>query len=56
MSRGQVKWFNTSKGYGFILQEDGNDLFVHISGVEGEVPLKEGQEVEFECYPFGGTC
>ena len=47
MPQGTVKWFNSKKGYGFIEQEDGNDLFVHHSEVQGE-NLNEGQDVEFE--------
>jgi len=48
--KGRVKWFNDSKGYGFIQREDGSDVFVHFSAIEGEgyKTLKEGQEVEFE--------
>ncbi|KPJ69363.1 MAG: cold-shock protein [Syntrophobacter sp. DG_60] len=48
--KGVVKWFNESKGYGFIQREDGSDVFVHFSGIEGEgyKKLEEGQEVEFE--------
>ena len=46
---GTVKWFNGSKGYGFIEQEDGPDLFVHHSAIRGEGfrNLEEGQSVEF---------
>jgi len=48
--KGTVKWFNDSKGYGFIEQESGNDVFVHFSAItmDGYKTLKEGQEVEFE--------
>jgi CspA family cold shock protein len=48
--QGKVKWFNDSKGYGFISQEDGPDVFVHHSSIqmEGFKSLKEDQEVEFE--------
>ncbi|HVP56870.1 MAG: cold-shock protein [Candidatus Eisenbacteria bacterium] len=50
MPRGRVKWFNESKGYGFIEQENGPDVFVHYSAIEdqGFKTLSEGQEVEFE--------
>jgi len=45
-----VKWFNNSKGYGFISQEDGTDIFVHFSAIQGEgyKTLDEGQAVQFE--------
>ena len=46
MSKGKVKWFNSEKGFGFIEQEDGDDLFVHINEVQGE-NLQEGDTVEF---------
>ena len=48
--KGTVKWFNESKGFGFIAQEDGGDVFVHFSEIEGEgyKTLSEGDEVEFE--------
>lgn len=48
--KGKVKWFNAEKGYGFIAQEDGKDIFVHYSQInqEGYKLLEEGQEVEFE--------
>jgi len=47
---GEVKWFNQSKGFGFITQENGQDVFVHYSGIETEgfKVLVEGQRVEFE--------
>ena len=50
MSKGTVKWFNNQKGYGFILDEAGRDVFVHYSGLvmEGFKTLEEGQAVEFE--------
>jgi len=48
--RGKVKWFSDSKGYGFISQAEGPDVFVHHSNISGEGfrSLEEGQEVEFE--------
>ena len=50
MTKGQVKWFNEKKGYGFITAEDGKDVFVHYSGIQGEgfKSLNEGDKVEFE--------
>jgi CspA family cold shock protein len=47
---GKVKWFNDSKGYGFIERDAGNDVFVHFSAIsiDGYKTLREGQEVEFE--------
>jgi CspA family cold shock protein len=50
MSKGTVKWFSDSKGYGFIQTEDGSDVFVHHTAIDGTGfrSLKEGQEVEFE--------
>lgn len=48
--KGTVKWFNNQKGYGFISDEEGKDIFVHYSGLnmEGFKTLDEGQEVEFD--------
>jgi len=50
MATGKVKWFNDAKGYGFIEQENGEDVFVHFSAIamDGFKTLVEGQEVEFE--------
>lgn len=50
MNRGTVKWFNNQKGYGFISDEEGNDVFVHYTGLnmEGFKTVEEGQAVEFE--------
>ena len=50
MSKGRVKWFNEQKGFGFISQEGGEDLFVHFSSIkqDGFKVLHEGEEVEFE--------
>ncbi len=50
MAVGTVKWFNDQKGYGFIAQEDGPDVFVHFSAIQmqGFKTLHEGQRVEFE--------
>lgn len=47
--KGKVKWFNNSKGYGFIARNEGEDIFVHYSAikVDGYKTLKEGQDVEF---------
>lgn len=47
---GTVKWFNNSKGYGFLGREDGQDVFVHYSAIEGDGyrSLAEGDSVEFE--------
>lgn len=47
---GHVKWFNNSKGYGFIGREGGNDIFVHYSAITGDGyrTLQEGDNVEFE--------
>ena len=50
MAEGTVKWFSDQKGYGFIEQDDGNDLFVHHTGINGSgfKSLNEGQRVRFE--------
>ncbi|HEY7726738.1 MAG TPA: cold-shock protein [Anaeromyxobacteraceae bacterium] len=50
MANGTVKWFNDAKGYGFISQEGGEDVFVHHSAIQmdGFRTLKEGQKVEFD--------
>ncbi|HMA84648.1 MAG: cold-shock protein [Desulfobacterales bacterium] len=49
MAKGTVKWFNEKKGYGFIEQEDGSDVFVHFSGINGSgfKTLNEGDRVSF---------
>lgn len=47
MSTGTVKFFNTGKGFGFITQDNGSDLFFHISEIQGQEP-QEGDKVEYE--------
>jgi CspA family cold shock protein len=50
MLQGTVKWFNNKRGWGFIVKEDGEDIFVHYSAIKGEgfKTLDEGQRVQFE--------
>ncbi|MCT0032959.1 cold-shock protein, partial [Lactococcus lactis subsp. lactis] len=50
MANGTVKWFNATKGFGFISSEDGQDLFAHFSAIQsdGFKSLDEGQKVEFD--------
>lgn len=50
MANGTVKWFNDAKGYGFIVREDGKDVFVHYSSIEGDGfrTLNQGQLVEYD--------
>ncbi len=50
MAQGTVKWFSNQKGYGFITQENGKDIFIHYSAVQGDgfKTLEEGQKVEFD--------
>ncbi len=50
MEQGTVKWFNAEKGFGFISREDGSDVFVHFSAIQGDgfKTLEEGQAVTFE--------
>lgn len=50
MVAGKVKWFNAEKGYGFITDGNGEDIFVHFSSIQGDgfKTLDEGQEVEFD--------
>jgi len=50
MEKGTVKWFNSTKGYGFISREEGDDVFVHYKAIQGDgfKTLEEGEQVEFE--------
>lgn len=50
MAEGTVKWFSEQKGFGFIKQDDGDDIFVHYTGIQGTgfKSLEEGQRVRFE--------
>ena len=50
MIKGTVKWFNDKKGFGFLSREDGDDVFVHFTNIQGEgfKTLREGDSVEFE--------
>ena len=50
MLQGTVKWFNNKRGWGFIVKEDGDDIFVHYSAIQGDgfKTLDEGQRVQFE--------
>jgi cold shock protein len=50
MPTGTVKWFDTKKGFGFVVNEDGKDVFVHFSSIEGDGfrALKDGEIVDFE--------
>jgi cold shock protein len=50
MATGRVKWFNNAKGYGFIEREEGGDVFVHYSAIQGDgyKSLTQGQSVQFE--------
>ena len=52
MAIGRVKWFNEAKGFGFIQRDEGTDVFVHYSAIQGDgfKSLAEGQEVEFDLY------
>ena len=54
--KGTVKWFNNNKGYGFLLQEDGTDLFVHFSAIkaEGFKTLSEGDTVTYQVLESDG--
>lgn len=52
MAKGKVKWFNSTKGFGFILNVNGDEVFVHYTAIreDGYKSLVEGQEVEFDLY------
>jgi CspA family cold shock protein len=52
-TQGTVKWFNAEKGYGFIERENGDDVFVHFSAIQGDGyrSLEDGQRVEFDVAP-----
>jgi len=52
MAKGSVKWFDSKKGYGFIVNEEGQDCFVHYTNIQGEGfrGLRDGQQVEYELY------
>ena len=56
MTTGKIKWFNPTKGYGFIEQEGSKDVFLHVSALEqaGIDTLKEGEEIEFEIGEYKG--
>lgn len=56
MAKGTVKWFNATKGYGFINQDGGDDIFVHFSAIQtdGFKTLEEGQVVEFDVVEGNG--
>ena len=55
MTGGSVKWFDTKKGYGFIVGPEGKDVFVHYSSIEGDGfrSLREGEEVQYELIETG---